>query len=144
MLKEQIFWGTILITGCAIFHVMALLLLAKILKLLNTLLQRVIDTIKHLIMITLAIIYVISIHTIEIIFWALTYVKIGEFEHLEQAIYFSTVTATTLGYGDVVLSEQAQLLSGFEAIGGLILFSVSTAFFIKLITVLFEPDKRLE
>lgn len=79
---------------------------------------------------------------IEIIFWALTYIQLEEFDNLTSAIYFSIVTSTTLGYGDIVLSEKAQLLSGFEAIGGLILFGVSTAFFIRLVSVFFETDKE--
>ncbi len=76
------------------------------------------------------------------LFWALTYVKIGEFDSLIDAMYFSIITATTLGYGDIVLSEQTRLLSGFEVIGGLILFSVSTAFFIKMISILFETNNE--
>jgi hypothetical protein len=40
----------------------------------------------------------------------------------EQAFYFSTVTYTTLGYGDVVMEGGWRLLATFEAANGIIMF----------------------
>lgn len=68
------------------------------------------------------------LHTVEILCWAVLYIVLGEFEDFETAIYFSTVTFTTLGYGDITLQERWRLLSAFEAANGIILFGVSTAF----------------
>lgn len=68
--------------------------------------------------------------------WAGLFMALGEFDSIAKAIYFSSVSATTLGYGDVVLSERWQLLSGFIAANGLVLFSLNTAF-------LFEALRRL-
>ena len=65
-------------------------------------------------------------------------VKVGEFDQLAKALYFSVVTSTTLGYGDVTLSESWQLLATFEAMGGLILFGASTAFMLAVMRKLFE------
>jgi voltage-gated potassium channel Kch len=59
--------------------------------------------------------------------WALTYVILGEFESFARALYFSGVTFSTLGYGDVVLSPPRQLLSALEAANGILMFGVSTA-----------------
>ncbi len=135
MFSNQYLTGSLLITSCVVFHVVALLLLTKILSILSTVIEGIsssFDFFKKIILLIVAVMYVILIHTIEIIVWALTYIRVGEFEEFSQAVYFSTITATTLGYGDITLSEPYQLLSGFEAIGGLILFGVSTAFFIKL------------
>ncbi len=68
------------------------------------------------------------LHTVEILCWAVLYIVLGEFEDFETAIYFSTVTFTTLGYGDIILEESWRILSAFEAANGIILFGVSTAF----------------
>ena len=46
----------------------------------------------------------------EAVVWAITYILIGALEHFEHALYFSMVTFTTLGYGDVVLDEKWRLL----------------------------------
>lgn len=68
--------------------------------------------------------------------WAGVFVGLGEFDDISEAIYFSSVTATTLGFGDVLLSTEWRLLSGFLAANGLVLFSLNTAF-------LFEALRRL-
>ena len=59
--------------------------------------------------------------------WALSYVAMGAIESFEKAMYFSVVTFTTLGYGDITLDAQYQLLASFEAAIGIIIFGWSTA-----------------
>ncbi len=84
------------------------------------------------------IVGIFLVHTIEIWIWAVLYLWLGEFETMERSLYFSTVTFTTLGYGDITLQERWQLLSSFEAANGIILFGVSTAFVFGVIRKLFE------
>ena len=64
---------------------------------------------------------------LEVWVWALLYVVLGAIESLEKAVYFSTVTFTTLGFGDITLEERWRLLSSFEAANGLLMFGWSTA-----------------
>lgn len=64
---------------------------------------------------------------IEVWTWAVLYVALGAIRELEKAVYFSTVTFTTLGFGDITLGEQWRLLSSFEAANGLLMFGWSTA-----------------
>ena len=59
--------------------------------------------------------------------WAATYVVLGAIPDFEEALYFSTVTYTTLGYGDIVLDDRWRLLSSVEAANGLIIFAWTTA-----------------
>lgn len=59
--------------------------------------------------------------------WALTYMATGAISSLEEALYFSMVTFTTLGYGDITLNDQWRLLSSFEAANGTIMFGWTTA-----------------
>lgn len=82
---------------------------------------------------------VIAIHAIEAWAWAAVYYLLDEFTSFESALYFSVVTSTTLGYGDITLSERWRILGSFEAMGGLILFGVSTAFLFMMIRDLLEP-----
>ena len=58
--------------------------------------------------------------------WATTYVVLEAISGFEEALYFSTVTYTTLGYGDVVLDDPWRLLSAFEAANGLLQRSVGS------------------
>ena len=50
----------------------------------------------------------------------------------EEALYFSTVTFASLGYGDIVLSPRWRLVSAIEAANGVILFAWSTAFLLMI------------
>jgi hypothetical protein len=53
--------------------------------------------------------------------------KLAALTTLEKAVYFSTVTFTTLGFGDITLDEEWRLLSSFEAANGLLMFGWTTA-----------------
>jgi hypothetical protein len=65
--------------------------------------------------------------------WALAFMALGTFETLESSLYFSVVSFTTLGFGDVILRPEWRLLSGFCAANGLILFGLNTAFFVNVL-----------
>lgn len=73
-----------------------------------------------------------AIHTVEIWSYALCYWWLGALTSFEEALYFSTVTFTTIGYGDIVMGEQWRLFASIEGANGLILFGWSTAFLISL------------
>lgn len=59
--------------------------------------------------------------------WAVAYLTLGAISGMEPALYFSVVTFTTVGYGDVVLTPEWRLLGSFEAVNGIIMFGWSTA-----------------
>ncbi len=70
------------------------------------------------------------LHVIEVVLWAITYLvlpQVTNLESFEEAVYFSLVTFTTLGYGDITLSGDRRLLSGIESMNGILLFGWSTA-----------------
>jgi hypothetical protein len=76
------------------------------------------------------VIVLLVLHTLQIIVWAYAYLAIvpaGELDSFEVAVYFSFVTFTTLGYGDITLSEGWRLLSGIQALNGIMLVGWSTA-----------------
>lgn len=76
------------------------------------------------------VIVLLILHTLQIVVWAwayLTIVPAGELDTFEEAVYFSFVTFTTLGYGDITLSEGWRLLSGIQALNGIMLVGWSTA-----------------
>lgn len=67
---------------------------------------------------------------IEAALWALLYMYdplITNLPDLETAFYFSMVTFTTLGYGDVVLTGSWRTLASIQAANGVIIFGWTTA-----------------
>ena len=65
--------------------------------------------------------------------WAGLFMTLGAFQELEPALYFATVSLTTLGFGDVILSPEVRLLSAIVAANGLIMFGLSTAFLLDFV-----------
>ena len=65
--------------------------------------------------------------------WAAVYLAVGAIPDLETALYFSTVTFTTLGYGDVTLDAGWRLLASFQAANGTIMFGWTTAIVMAVI-----------
>ena len=70
---------------------------------------------------------------VESLIWAFTYLIIDAFKTFEEAFYFSLITYTTLGYGDVILSNADRLLGAFEAANGVIMLGWSTAIVVTAI-----------
>lgn len=70
------------------------------------------------------------LHTMEIVVWALAYLYLlppNVLDSFEEATYFSFVTFTTLGYGDITLAGAWRIISGIEALNGVLLLGWSTA-----------------
>lgn len=82
--------------------------------------------------ITLSVLYVLLIHTIEVWVWAVVLLWLGVFDAVEPALYFSLVAFTTIGFGDITLAPEWRLFSGLMGANGLILFGWSTAFMVSL------------
>jgi hypothetical protein len=71
-------------------------------------------------------------HTIEIWLYGVLYYSLGALADFESALYFSTTSFTTIGYGDVVLEKRWRLVGAVEGANGLLLFGWSTAFLIAV------------
>lgn len=76
----------------------------------------------------------VAIHTLEIWLYAVVYRMIGALSDFESALYFSTTSFTTLGYGDIVLEKGWRLMGAIEGANGLLLFGWSTAFLLSVVS----------
>jgi hypothetical protein len=74
------------------------------------------------------------IHAVEVWLYAGVYLALGALGDLETAVYFSTASFTTIGYGDVVLDRRWRLVGAIEGANGLLLFGWSTAFLFSVIS----------
>ena len=76
----------------------------------------------------------------QIAIWAWMFNMLGEFELFGDAFYHSAVNFGSLGYGDIVMSDEHKLLGALEAINGVIMIGVSTA---ALMTVFQSVTRKL-
>ena len=74
-----------------------------------------------------------ALHTAEIWGYALLYHVLGASPTFESALYYSTATYSTIGYGDVTLDKQWRILGAIEGGNGVILLGWSTAFFVSVV-----------
>lgn len=77
-----------------------------------------------------AALFLVLVHVIQVALWAVTYrllPNVDELGTMESAVYFSFITFTTVGYGDVTLAPPWRILAGVEALNGVILIGWSTA-----------------
>ena len=80
---------------------------------------------------TLVVLGLFAVLTVEIWLWAGCYVLLGVVDHFETALYFSTTTFSTVGFGDVVPPVPWRLLTALEGINGFLLIGWSTAYLIS-------------
>jgi hypothetical protein len=82
--------------------------------------------------------WMVLLHLLEITVWAVFYLWKDALNDLPTALYFSAVTYTTTGYGDVVLPSEWRLVGGVEALTGILMCGWSTGFFFAVVSRLFE------
>jgi hypothetical protein len=85
-------------------------------------------------------IWIVMLHLVEIAAWAVVYAWSGAMPDLQTAFYFSAVTYTTTGYGDVLLPEGWRLDGGVEALTGILMCGWSTGFFFAIVNRLHESN----
>ena len=87
--------------------------------------------------ISIIVLMIFATSIIESVVWALAYLITGALSSLEESLYFSIVTFTTLGYGDIAISGPWRLLAASEAAIGIIVFGWSTAIVMSVIRKLY-------
>jgi len=76
------------------------------------------------------VIGVFAVLTAEVWLWAASFTLIGVVDDFETALYFSTITFSTVGYGDVVPHPEWRMLAALEGVNGFLLIGWSTAYLI--------------
>lgn len=74
--------------------------------------------------------------TAQVWLWAVVLQYLGAFTDREEAIYYTLVTFTTLGYGDVLLPKEIRILGGLVAVNGMLNIGILTALLIETIRAL--------
>ena len=76
----------------------------------------------------------ILLHLAEMAVWGLFYWWQGCFPDAESCFYFSGITYSTVGYGDLVLPQEWRLLAPLEAMTGILMCGLSTGLFFAVVS----------
>lgn len=127
----QLVLASIMVLVTVIEHLVGLAILIRVLRSHHRLMRAV--RLMPLTLLLVASLGIFAIHTIEIWLYAAVYIRIGAIAEFEQALYFSTVTYATIGYGDLLLPHAWRIFGAIEGATGIIMLGWSTAFLVSLL-----------
>src|ERR1700752_3226859 len=122
-----------IVSLCLMVHVTGILLMAK--WLLRKRDQLGLNSTNRHFALLLIVLFagIMLLHLTQTGLWALFYYTRGLFSDFETSLYFSMVSFTTIGYGDVLLPRNWRLLGVVEGFSGVLLCGISTAFMFAVV-----------
>jgi hypothetical protein len=81
--------------------------------------------------------FTIVLHLLQIVAWGVYYTWNAAMPDLDTAFYFSAVTYTTTGYGDLVLPPKWRVAGGVEALTGILMCGLSAGMYFAVFSRLF-------
>ena len=83
-----------------------------------------------------------ALHGIEAATWATAYRLLGALPDTKSAILYSLSALTSYGHANLFLEEQWQLMGALEALNGMLLFGLTTAFLFAMIQKVWPLGSR--
>lgn len=83
-------------------------------------------------------------HLIQVCIWAASFMVLTALPNLGDAVYFSIVTYTTVGYGDVTVARDFRNFAAMASVTGLLIFGLSTAFLVAMFTRMLDEHEKID
>jgi Ion channel len=128
--------STMMAVACVVIHGVGLFSLARALRTETAVerLKRIAPLSPRGVAFTLGIVVaILALHGLEIWLFTFVYLGLGAIGGLEDALYFSTISYSTVGYNDTHIDPAWRLLGAFQSILGMVLIGWSTAFFFRML-----------
>jgi hypothetical protein len=142
--SEQMVVGAAMIALCVLIHGFALFTLERVTRgaYSGERRQRIRPLSLRGNLFTLAIVFaLIFVHFLEIWLFALLYDFVNALPNIPDALYFSTISYSTIGYSDSEIAREWRMIAALEGMLGIILLGWSTAFFVRLLGRLEEGSE---
>jgi len=136
-LTQQLLWGSLYLGVCLTLQIVFMVGGAAYLNRISERLNSVHKTLHNSALLSVALVLIVVSHTIQVWLWASVFVLNDVLADWNSAIYFSLVTYTALGYGDIVLGPGLRIFAAFASVTGLLAFGISTAFLVALVGRIF-------
>ena len=134
MLFANLMFGTFVISGTVMIHTAGLVFLTRWMNWIVRWFRLHRHSFAKAVAMVTTVLGLFFLHTIEVWVWAIADVSLGVVDNLETALYFSTVTFSTLGYGDITPLATWRVFAALEAVNGFILIGWSTAYLVAAST----------
>ncbi len=87
----------------------------------------------HIIVLTLIASWLVIDMMLVVAGWTILLLKLGVFADPPTALYFSMISLTTVGYGDVIPPKDWRILAAFVSVDGFLMFGLNTAFIFEVL-----------
>lgn len=143
MLAEKIVIALLMLFLCTIIHALFMVVGTHMLDWRLTRFGQPKGHFDRAVLVWLMTLWMFTAIFIEAALWALVYLyhpAITGLTDWVSAFYFSMVTFTTLGYGDIVLSGEWRTLASVQAANGVIMFGWTTALIFYFVQHIYKRE----
>lgn len=126
---ENLLVGTVLISATVIIHMFGLMAVTYVTGRITGWFE--IDRQhRRIVGMLVAVLGIFVVMAVEIWLWAVVQFGLGVVPDFTTALYFSTATFSTVGYGDIIPHHDWRLLAALEGVNGFLLIGWSTAYLV--------------
>jgi hypothetical protein len=133
--RRDWFLGAGLTVVTFLFHVMALAAVARLYVLLERYFppQERVSMFRAAAVIAPVVALVFLLHAAQALLWAWAYVAVEALPHWREAVLYSLGAMATYGHAPIYLAPDWQLLGAIQALAGMLVFGISTAFLVAMV-----------
>jgi hypothetical protein len=126
-------WGVLLIVAHLVMHVLGLSLIgAFVLGDYASILRNRTVSVDFVMVVGITAVLTILLHALESTIWGAAYVLLGALSDRKTAMLYLLGAMTTYGHANIYLNPQWELLGAMEALEGMLLFGLTTAFLFSI------------
>jgi hypothetical protein len=127
-------WGLPLIVLTSVVHVLGLVLINnRIVRALSGWMDRRHPTFLFAVAMSVAVLLATLLHGFEAAVWAAAYLVLRALPDFKGAMLYSVSALTTYGHASALLTDRWKMLGALEALNGMLLFGLTTAFLFAMI-----------
>lgn len=130
----QLILASVMVVVTVMIHLIGLTVLMRVLRSHGRFVRKL--RIRPLTLLLAASLGIFAIHTIEVWVYAALFLSLDTFRYFEEALYFSTVTYASVGYGDLLMPHRWRILGAIEGSTGILMLGWSTAFLVSMLSQL--------
>ena len=136
-------WGLPLIVLNVVVHVLGLgLINEKVVRTLSGMMDRRHFTLMFAVAMSAVVLLATILHGIEAIVWAAAYRFVGALPDNRSAMLYSLSAITSYGHANLYLADHWKMLGALEALNGMLLFGLTTAFLFAMIQEVWPLGRR--
>ncbi len=129
---NQFVWGALLLSVCALVHIVMIVYWTLLIEPVRKALEMLTEQFRAIILTCMTFFVLLLSHSFQVWLWAFVLHFRGALDTLDDSIYFTLISYTTVGYGDLVLDKGHRVLGAMSSVAGMLNFGLSTAYLVAL------------